>query len=115
MKYLIFLLKFVLLFLVVFIVIGTILSQFIEFGVNKTVGWAWDISSYVIPLFIMYASTYLVLLFLKVKTNLIVSILSILSLLACLALNDPLFISMFLISILLFLSNCFYSVILKLK
>lgn len=115
MKYFIFLLKFVLLFLVVFIVIGTILFQFIEFGVNKTVGWAWDISSYVIPLFIIYTSTYLVLLFLKVKTNLIVSILSILCLLACLALNDPLFIIMFLISILLFLSNCFYSVILKLK
>lgn len=115
MKYFIFLVKFVLLFLITFFVIGTIVFNIKEFGVTKTVGWAWDISSYVIPLFIIYTSIYLVLLFLKVKTNLIVSISSILSLLVCLVLNDPFFIIVFLSSILLFLSNCIYSIILKFK
>ena len=115
MKYFIFLVKFVLLLLVTFFVIGTIVFQFKEFGINKTVGWAWDISSYIIPLSIIYISTYLALYFLKVKTNLVVSIVSILSLLVCVILNDSLFIIVFLISILLFLSNCIYAVILKFK
>ena len=110
-----FFVKFVLLFLVTFFVIGIIVSNFKEFGVTKTVGWAWDISSFVLPLFIIYTSTYLALLFLKVKTNLIVSIVSILSILACLVLNNSLFIIVFLSSILLFLYNCLHSVILKFK
>lgn len=108
-----FLVKFVLLILITIFVIGTIVFNFKEFGVNKTVGWAWDFSSFIIPLFIIYLSTYLTFYILKVKTNLIFSTISVFSLLACLILNDLLYIILFSISILFFVSNCIYSVYLK--
>ncbi|KGD69152.1 hypothetical protein B0A61_14575 [Flavobacterium aquatile LMG 4008 = ATCC 11947] len=83
-------------------------------GINKTVGWAWDITSYIIPLSIIYFSTYLTLYLLKIKTNLIFSILSIVLLLICFKFYSLIFI-LFISSILLFLSNCIYSIYLKFK
>ncbi len=83
-------------------------------GINKTVGWAWDLSGFIIPLLIIQISTYLTLYFLKVKTNLIFSILSIVFLVVCFKMNSFFLIS-FLSSILLFLSNCIYSIYLKFK
>jgi len=40
-----------------------------EFGINKTVGWAWDLKAFIIPISIIYTSTYLTLYILKIKTN----------------------------------------------
>ncbi|GGC90377.1 hypothetical protein GCM10011508_17020 [Flavobacterium lutivivi] len=91
--------------------------MFGEFGINKTVGWAWDLTSFIIPLFVIYISTYLTLYFLKVKMNLIFSILSILFLLITFYLassNTNLFVT-FTSSLLLFVTNCIYSIYLKFK
>jgi hypothetical protein len=83
-------------------------------GINKTVGWAWDITKYIIPLSITYFSTYLTLYLLKIKPNLIISILSIVLLVVCFKFYNLIFI-LFISSILLFLSNCIYSIYLKFK
>lgn len=83
-------------------------------GINKTVGWAWDLTNYIFPLTIIYFSTYLTLYLLKVKTNLIISILSIVLLIFCFKFYNLIDI-LFIISILLFLSNCMYSIYLKFK
>ena len=83
-------------------------------GINKTVGWAWDITSYIIPLSIIYFSTYLTLYLLKIKPNLFISILSIVLLIVCFKFFNLIFI-LFIISILLFLSNCMYSIYFKFK
>ena len=83
-------------------------------GINKTVGWAWDITKYIIPLTIIYCSTYLTLYLLKIKPNLIISILSIVLLVVCFKFYNLIF-ELFISSILLFLSNCIYSIYLKFK
>lgn len=83
-------------------------------GINKTVGWAWDITSFIIPLTLIYLSTYLTLYLLKVKTNLILSILSIVLLIFCFKFYNLIFI-FFISSILMFLSNCMFSIYLKFK
>jgi hypothetical protein len=83
-------------------------------GINKTVGWAWDLTSFIIPLSIIYCSTYLTLYLLKIKPNLIISILSIVLLVVCFKFYNLIFL-LFISSILLFLSNCMYSIYLKFK
>ena len=115
MKYFIFFIKFVFIILISIFIIGTIFINVTGItGINKTVGWAWDITSYIIPLSIIYFSTYLTLYFLKVKTNLIFSILSIVLLIVCFKFYNLIFV-LFISSILLFLSNCIYSIYLKFK
>jgi len=115
MKYFIFFIKLVLILLISIFVIGTIFINVTGItGINKTVGWGWDITSYIIPLSIIYFSTYLTLYLLKIKPNLIFSILSIALLVGCFKFYNLIFV-LFLTSILLFLSNCIYSIYLKFK
>lgn len=119
MKYLTFLIKFIVLLTVAYCTIIFICSKtFGGFGINKTVGWAWDITSFVLPLFLIYISTYITLFLLKVKTNMVFSVLSIifltLTLLFTLS-NNSLFFVSFITSLLLFLSNCIYSIYFKVK
>ena len=115
MKYFIFFLKFVFVLLVSIFIIGIVVLNINEnIGFNKTVGWAWDLTSFIIPLTIIYFSTYLTLYLLKIKPNLIFSILSIALLVVCFKFNNLIFI-LFISSILLFLSNCIYSIYLKFK
>ncbi len=122
MKYFIFFLKFIVILIVTFYTTIFICSKtFGEFGINKTVGWAWDITSLIFPsfyIFIIYISTYITLFLLKVKTNMIFSTLSFLLLGISLFLilsNNSLFFVTFITSLLLFLSNVIYSIYLKFK
>lgn len=117
MKYFIFFIKFVFILLISIFIIGTIaINATGVTGINKTVGWAWDLTSFIFPLSIIYVSTYLTLYLMKIKSNLIFSILSIVLLLISLFfLNNSLFIILFIFSFLIFFSNCIYSVYLKFK
>ena len=115
MKYFIFFIKFVFILLVSIFIIGIIVLNINKnIGINKTVGWAWDLTGFIIPLLIIQVSTYLTLFLLKTKTNLIFSILSIALLIICFKFYNLIFI-LFIISLLLFLSNCLYSIYLKFK
>lgn len=119
MKYFIFLLKFTVILIVAFYIAMFIDSKtFGEFGINKTVGWAWDLISLIFALFYIYIATYITLFLLKVKTNLIFSILSIILLVLTLFFtlsNNSMFFITFTTSILFFISNFIYSMYLKFK
>jgi len=88
--------------------------MFGEFGINKTVGWAWDLTSFIIPLSIIYFSIYSTLLILKIKTNMLFSIISILLLLFSVLFQNYIIVFFF-ISFLIFLSNVIFSIYLKFK
>jgi hypothetical protein len=107
--------KFVFILLISIFIIGTIVLNVNEnIGFNKTVGWAWDLTNFIFPLLIIYVSTYLALYILKVKTNLFFTTISIVLLLLCYKVESLIFI-LLIASLLLFLSNCIYSVYLKFK
>ncbi|OXA76280.1 hypothetical protein B0A58_07735 [Flavobacterium branchiophilum NBRC 15030 = ATCC 35035] len=115
MKYLAFFIKFIFLFLISYFVIGTIIINITgETGINKTVGWAWDLTSFIIPLSLIYFSTYSALFLMKIKTNMLFSILSILLLLFSVLFKNYITV-FFLISFLIFLSNVIFSIYLKFK
>ncbi|PDS21926.1 hypothetical protein B0A77_14745 [Flavobacterium branchiophilum] len=115
MKYLAFFIKFIFLFLISYFVIGTIIINITgETGINKTVGWAWDLTSFIIPLSLIYFSTYSALVLMKIKTNMLSSILSILLLLFSVLFKNYITV-FFLISFLIFLSNVIFSIYLKFK
>lgn len=115
MKYFLFFIKFSLILLITIFIIGIVVLNINKnIGINKTVGWAWDLKGFIIPLLVIYFSTYLTFYFLKIKTNLILSILSIVLLISCFKFYNLIFI-FFISSILLFLSNCIYSIYLKFK
>jgi len=115
MKYLVFFIKFIFFLLISYFVIGTIIINITgQTGINKTVGWAWDLTSLIIPLSIIYFSTYSTLFILKIKTNMLFSILSILLLLFSVLFQNYIIV-FFLISFLIFLSNVIFSIYLKLK
>lgn len=115
MKYLAFFIKFIFLLLISYFVIGTIIINITgETGINKTVGWAWDLTSFIIPFSLIYFSIYSALFLMKIKTNLLFSILSILLLLFSVLFQNYITV-FFLISFLIFLSNCIYSIYLKFK
>ena len=104
-----------LILLISILIIGTIVINVTGVtGINKTVGWAWDLRGFIIPLSVIYVSTYLTLYILKIKTNSVFSILSVGLLLVCYKINSLVFI-LFLTSLLIFLSNCMYSIYLKYK
>lgn len=115
MKYFIFFLKFILLVSVLYIIIGLIFINLTGInGVNKTVGYGWDLYNHIIPISIIYVATYLSLYILKTNLNLIFSIFTIVLLILFYKINRFSF-TLFSISILLFLSNCMYSIYLKFK
>ena len=115
MKYVAFFIKFIFFLLISYFVIGTIIINITgQTGINKTVGWAWDLTSFIIPLSIIYFSTYIVLFILKIKPNLLFSILSILLLLFSVLFQNYITV-FFLISFLIFLSNVIFSIYLKFK
>ena len=115
MKYVAFFIKFIFFLLISYFVIGTIIINITgQTGINKTVGWAWDLTSFIIPLSIIYFSTYSTLFILKIKTNMLFSILSILLLLFSVLFQNYITV-FFLISFLIFLSNVIFSIYLKLK
>ena len=119
MKYLVFLIKFFAITVVVFYLILIIEVNIFEqyTGVNKTVGWAFNLSDFLKPLSFLFVSSYLVLLILKVKINVFLTIGS-LALLICskfFIFQNMLFAVLFLSSILIFLSHIIYSVYLKFK
>jgi len=117
MKYLTFFLKLVCCFFIILFVIFAVLSKFHEFGFNKTVGWAWDLTQFIFPLLTIYFSVYLTFYVMKVKQNIIFLAVSIiLILLSLVFVNNTLFFALFfLTSILLFITNCIYSIYLKFK
>ena len=115
MKYLVFFIKFISFLLIsIFIIAFIILNIRGELGFNKTVGWAWELTSFIIPLSIIYFLTYMVLFILKIKTNMLFSISSILLLLFSVFFQNYITI-FFLVSFLLFLSNVIFSIYLKFK
>ena len=119
MKYLVFLIKFFAITVVVFYLILIIEVNIFEqyTGVNKTVGWAFNLSDFLKPLSFLFVSSYLVLLILKVKINVFLTIGS-LALLICskfFIFQNMLFVFLFLSSIFIFLSNIIYSIYLKFK
>jgi len=119
MKYLVFLIKLLAITVVVFYLILFIeLNIFEQYtGVNKTVGWAFNLSDFLKPLLFLFVSSYVALLILKVKMNIYLTIGS-LALVICskfFTFQNMLFVILFLSSILIFLSNVIYSVYLKFK
>ena len=115
MKYLVFFIKFISLLLIsIFIIAFILLNIRGELGFNKTVGWAWDLTSFIIPLSIIYFSAYSTLFILKIKTYMLFSILSILLLLFSVFFQKYI-VFFFLVSILIFSSNVIYSIYLKFK
>lgn len=88
-------------------------------GVNKTVGWAWDFTNIIFlakPLLTVYLLTYFLLFAFKVKQQLALSLLSIILLLIIFTFPSDIFaILAFLSSIILFLVNCIYSIYHKFK
>jgi hypothetical protein len=119
MKYLVFLIKFFVITVVVFYLILFIEINIFEqySGVNKTVGWAFNLSDFLKPLLFLFVSSYVALLILKVKINVYLTIGS-LALLICskfFIFQNMLFAVLFLSSILIFLSHIIYSVYLKFK
>lgn len=119
MKYLVFLIKFFAIIVVVFYLILFIeLNIFEQYtGVNKTVGWAFNLSDFLKPLLFLFVSSYVALLILKVKINVYLTIGS-LALLICskfFIYQNMLFIILCLISILIFLPNVILSIYLKFR
>ena len=119
MKYLAFFIKFIVITFVIFYILKLIEINFFmgKEGFNKTVGWAFDITDFIIPFLFLYISSYLALIVLKAKINLYLTIGS-LVLIICskfFILQNILFIILFLSSFLMFLSNCIYSIYLKFK
>ena len=119
MKYLVFLLKFLVISIVLFYILKLIEINFFmgKEGFNKTVGWAFDLTDFIITFLLFYISTYLTLIFLKAKGNLYLTIGS-LALIICskfFIFQNMLFIILFLSSFLIFLSNVIYSIYLKFK
>lgn len=119
MKYLAFFIKFIVVTFVIFYILKLIEINFFmgKEGFNKTVGWAFDLTDFIIPFLLFYISSYLALIVLKAKVNLYLSIGS-LVLIICtkfFILQNMLFIILFLSSFLLFLSNVIYSIYLKFK
>jgi hypothetical protein len=119
MKYLVFLIKFFAIIVVVFYLILFIeLNIFEQYtGVNKTVGWAFNLSDFLKPLLFLFVSSYVALLILKVKINVYLTIGS-LALLICskfFIYQNMLFIILCLSSILIFLPNVILSIYLKFR
>ena len=119
MKYLVFLLKFLVISIVLFYILKLIEINFFmgKEGFNKTVGWAFDLTEFIIPFLFFYISSYLTLIVLKAKGNLYLTIGS-LALIICskfFIFQNMLFIILFLSSFLIFLSNVIYSIYLKFK
>jgi hypothetical protein len=119
MKYLAFFIKFIVITFVIFYILKLIEINFFmgKEGFNKTVGWAFDLTDFIIPFLLFYISSYLALIVLKAKVNLYLSIGS-LVLIICtkfFIFQNMLFIILFLSSFLLFLSNVIYSICLKFK
>jgi hypothetical protein len=119
MKYLVFLIKFFAIIVVVFYLILFIeLNIFEQYtGVNKTVGWAFNLSDFLKPLLFLFVSSYVALLILKMKINVYLTIGS-LGLLICskfFIFQNMLFVVLFLSSILIYLSNVILSIYLKFK
>jgi energy-coupling factor transporter transmembrane protein EcfT len=85
--------------------------------INKTVGWAFDLSTLIIPVLIVFIVFYSAFYFMKIKTNNLFSIISIALILLSLMLfkNGSNFVITFILSILVFISNSVYSVYLKIK
>lgn len=88
-------------------------------GVNKTVGWAWDFTNFLFlatPLLIVYLLTYLLFFVFKVKQQTILSLLSVILILINFSFTNNIFaLVAFLSSIFLFLVNCIYSIYHKFK
>ncbi|RBA27770.1 hypothetical protein DPN68_10585 [Flavobacterium tibetense] len=119
MKYLVFLIKFFAITVVVFYLILIIEVNIFEqyTGVNKTVGWAFNLSDFLKPLLFLFVSSYVALLILKMKINVYLTIGS-LGLLICskfFIFQNMLFVVLFLSSILIYLSNVILSIYLKFK
>ena len=119
MKYLVFLLKFLVISILLFYILKLIEINFFmgKEGFNKTVGWAFDLTEFIIPFLLFYISSYLTLIVLKAKRNLYLTIGS-LALIICskfFIFQNMLLIILFLSSFLIFLSNVIYSIYLKFK
>ncbi len=119
MKYLVFFIKFIVISFVLFYILKLIEINFFigKEGFNKTVGWAFDLTDFIIPFLLFYISSYIALIVLKTKVNLYLSIGS-LALIICtkfFIFQNMLFIILFLSSFLMFLSNVIYSIYLKFK
>lgn len=121
MKYFIFFLKFIVILIVTFYTTIFICSKtFGEFGINKTVGWAWDITKFIyffdLFLFLTYTLIYSILFLLKVRTNTVFTVLSFVFIILVTVFKESAMISVFyMTSLLIFLSNVIYSIYLKFK
>ena len=119
MKYLAFFIKFIVITFVIFYILKLIEINFFmgKEGFNKTVGWSFDLTDFIIPFLLFYISSFLTLIVLKTKGNLYLTIGS-LVLIICskfFIFQNMLFIILFLSSFLFFLLNIIYSIYLKFK
>lgn len=115
-KCLYFFIKFAITFAaILFIMMWATSLCFGEIGVNKTVGWAWDLNNYRVPLALIFISVYTTIFILRIKTNSYFTVISVLLLLACyLFINNVLvFTGLFVVNILMLLTNILYSLWLK--
>ena len=119
MRLITYIIKFIITSVLVFFITVIISSWYTghEIGTNKTVGWAWDLSSFILPLTLVFMSLYITTFIFKIKTNAYLTVLSVVLLLTCyFFLNNQLvFIALFTLSILLFVANIIYSLISKVK
>lgn len=117
-----YILLFPLLLFILFLILSMIFSNspiIGTYGLNKTVGWAWDITNTTIliyPLYLFYLLGYGIITLLKYKTNYIISIAHLISILICIIpLGNPIFEIIKLFSILLGLILFFVNIILAFK
>ena len=102
------------------LIIFSILRGYSTIGINRTVGWAWDISNWIFYVkygtWLLFLIGYGILALLKINTNLSLSILHLISILIILICGEYInylliiILSLNLISIIVFFTNIFLSI-----